>query len=239
MASSVRVSIVARGHCRRCCRQRRSRNRHLTGVGNFWRWRKPPCSSSKMPARPGRRAPASGRSSGRLAAGRRAHSGTAATWAATPIGLLAQFAPRCSRHRRGDLLDQLAELRGREVGPAVEGPPVGVRNDRHRPAAVAGQRLHGVHVDGVQVGPLFAVDLDADEVAVQEVGDAVVVERLLLHHMAPVAAGVADRQEDGPVCAAAARQAPRRPRDTSPPDCGRAGAGRARARRATGCPACG
>ena len=57
---------------------------------------------------------------------------------------------------------------GREVGAAEERVAVGVEEDGHRPAAVAGHRLHGRHVDLVEVGPLLAVDLDVDEVLVHE-----------------------------------------------------------------------
>ncbi len=89
----------------------------------------------------------------------------------------------------------LARLR-REVGAAVEGDAVGVAEDRHRPAAVAGHLLHGLHVDRVDVGALLAVDLDRDEVLVHEGGRRVVLERLALHHVAPVAGRVADRQQD-------------------------------------------
>ena len=59
-----------------------------------------------------------------------------------------------------------AALVGREVGAAVEGDAVGVEEDGHRPAAVAGHRLHRLHVDRVDVGALLAVDLDRDEVLV-------------------------------------------------------------------------
>ncbi len=85
-----------------------------------------------------------------------------------------------------------------EVGAAEERLPIGRQPDAHRPAARLIERLHGGHVDRVDVGPLFAVDLDADVVAVHEGGDLFVLERLGLHHVAPVAGGVADRQEDRP-----------------------------------------
>ncbi len=68
--------------------------------------------------------------------------------------------------------------------------------DAHRPAARSGQRLHRGHVDRVDVGPLLAVDLDADVVLVHEARDLLVLERLALHDVAPVAGRVADRQKD-------------------------------------------
>ena len=109
-----------------------------------------------------------------------------------------------------------APLVGREVGAAVEGHAVGVAEDRHRPAAVAGHRLHRLHVEGVDVGALLAVDLDVDEVLVHVGGGLGVLEGLVLHHVAPVAGGVADREQDRAVLVAGAGQrllAPRVPVD--------------------------
>ena len=53
----------------------------------------------------------------------------------------------------------------RPIGAAVKRLQVGRQKHRHRPAAAAGHHLHGVHVDLIEVGPLLAIDLDADEVA--------------------------------------------------------------------------
>jgi hypothetical protein len=58
----------------------------------------------------------------------------------------------------------------------------------------------------VDVGPLLAVHLDVDEVLVHERGDPFVLERLALHHVAPVACRVRDRQEDRLVLGARLRE---------------------------------
>ena len=92
-----------------------------------------------------------------------------------------------------------AALVGWEVGAAIERHALGVEEDGHRPAAVAAHRLHRLHVDGVDVGPLLAIDLDADEVLVHVGGGLRVLEGLALHHVAPVAGGVADGEQDRPV----------------------------------------
>ena len=84
---------------------------------------------------------------------------------------------------------------GWEVGAAVERPSVVVQEDGHRPAAAPRQCLHRVHVDGVDVGSLLAVDLDVDEALVHDPGRVDVLEGLVCHHMAPVTGGVPDRQE--------------------------------------------
>jgi len=84
----------------------------------------------------------------------------------------------------------------REVRSAVEGPTFGRQEDRHRPAAPTGHCLDGRHVELVDLGPLLAVDLDRHEVAVELGGRRLVLEALALHDVAPMAGGVADRQED-------------------------------------------
>ena len=78
----------------------------------------------------------------------------------------------------------------------MERTSVGHEKHRHRPAALAGHGLHGLHVDAIDVGPLFAIDLYVDEVVVHEARGLFVLERLVRHDVAPVAGGVADAQQD-------------------------------------------
>ena len=118
--------------------------------------------------------------------------------------------------------------------PPKNGSPSGRQEDGHRPAAVAGQRDDRVHVDRVEVGPLLAVDLDVDEALVHQRRRLRVLERLVLHHVAPVAGGVADREQDRPVLVACAGErllAPRVPVDRV---VARAGAGTGWSRRRGG-----
>ena len=63
------------------------------------------------------------------------------------------------------------------------------RGEEHgrRPAALAGHRDARLHRQRVDVGPLLAVDLDVDEELVHERRRRRVLERLVLHHVAPVA----------------------------------------------------
>ena len=91
---------------------------------------------------------------------------------------------------------------GGKYVPGVEGPPVGGAEDRHRPAPRAGQRLGGRHVDRVEVGPLLTVHLDRDEPPGQIGRRRRVLEALVRHHVAPVARGVPDGDEDGLVLVA-------------------------------------
>ena len=90
----------------------------------------------------------------------------------------------------------------RDIGPGEEGFVVRRAEDRGRPAAGAAvEQLVDLLVVFVQVGALLAVDLDADEVLVEKSSDLFVLEDLVFHDMAPVAAAVADGDEKGPLFA--------------------------------------
>ena len=84
----------------------------------------------------------------------------------------------------------------RKVGTAVERLAVRSQEHGHRPSTAPGEHLHRVHVDVVDVGSFFAVDLDVDVVLVHQRRDVSVLERFSFHHMAPVTGRVADTQED-------------------------------------------
>ena len=120
------------------------------------------------------------------------------------VPLLAPRAGDALQHHR-PARHVLPRLR-RVVGAGVERHAVRREERVQRPAAVAGHRLYGVHVDGVDVRALLAVDLDAHEVLVHERCHRRVLERLALHHVAPVAGGVADRDEQRAILVAGARE---------------------------------
>ncbi len=86
-----------------------------------------------------------------------------------------------------------------EVGAAPE--RLARRRAEHgeRPAARLAQHLQRLHVDRVDIGPLLAVDLDVDEQLVHERRHFRRFEALVRHDVAPVAGGIADRQQDRPV----------------------------------------
>ena len=117
------------------------------------------------------------------------------------LGLLVELAPAGvpgvvdgveEAHEAGHALPVV----GREVGAAEERAAAGVEEHGHGPAAAAGHGLDGLHVDGVDVGPFLAIDLDVDEAVVHHRGDGLVLERLVRHHVAPVARRVADGEQD-------------------------------------------
>ena len=86
--------------------------------------------------------------------------------------------------------------RRREIRAAEEGLEIGREPHAHGPAARAGRGLHEGHVDAVHVGPFFAIDLHRHELAVEDGCHVEVLERLVRHHVAPVARGVADREKN-------------------------------------------
>src|SRR5439155_20554521 len=69
----------------------------------------------------------------------------------------------------------------------------------------------GLHVDRVEVGALLAVDLDVDEVLVHQGGGRLVLERLLLHLVAPVARRITYAQQDRSILLSRLRQRLRPP----------------------------
>jgi hypothetical protein len=117
-----------------------------------------------------------------------------------------------------DRAEHLTETRhaamriGRPVGAGEERLERGGEEHAHRPPRPAGEELHRLHVDRVDVGAFLAVDLDRDEMGVEEGGDACVLEALVGHHMAPVAGRIPDRQEDRLVLADGAGERLRAPR---------------------------
>ena len=140
----------------------------------------------------------------------------------------------------GDALQHLAERRPpparlrREIRAAPERRAV--RGDEHgqRPAALLAQRVQRRHVQMVDVRPLLAVHLDVDEALVHQRRGLGVLEGFVRHHVAPVAGGIADRQQDRLVRRRAPPPAPPAPRAASAPDCRRAAADRARSRGGAG-----
>ena len=174
--------------------------------GNFGAPPNPPCavSSSRRTA-----ATAWSQSAGSTCGPATGQSGShRAQFAGDLVGRLLDLAAAIAPGL-GDRRKQLQKAGFRIVGAAEERPAVGRQETRHGPAALPGERDGGVHVDRVDVGPLLAIHLDAHEPGVHRRGDLVVFERLVRHHVTPVAGGVADRQQDRHVALPRPRPAPR------------------------------
>ena len=86
--------------------------------------------------------------------------------------------------------------RRRPIGAAVDRRAVGRQEHRQRPAALLAHRVQRAHVDVIDVGPLLAIDLHVDEQAVHQRGGLGILEGFVRHHMAPMAGGVADGEQD-------------------------------------------
>ena len=67
--------------------------------------------------------------------------------------------------------------------------------DRQRPAAGAGHGLTHGHIHRINVRALFPVHLDADELAVKETRNLLILKGFMSHNMAPVAGRVPDTEE--------------------------------------------
>ncbi len=101
-----------------------------------------------------------------------------------------------------------------EVSSTVEWLSICSQPNRHRPATAAGEQLHRIHVDRVDIRSLFSIHLDGDVVLIEIASDLFIVERLFLHHVAPVAL--------------------HRPTDTNSADCARAAEDRGSSRGTNG-----
>src|SRR5204862_283892 len=83
-------------------------------------------------------------------------------------------------------------------------------------AAMPRHRVLIGHVNAIDIGPLLAIDFDRDAVLVEDLRDGLALERLVRHHVAPVAGRVTDAQENRLLLRARPgkrRLAPRQPRD--------------------------
>ena len=152
--------------------------------------------------------------------GKPRHQGIAVL--ADAVRLLAEQPRELAQHI-GECRAAVARLL-REVRAAPHRLARGRQEHRERPAALLAEQMQRVHVDLVDVGPLLAVDLDADEQLVHHARRRLVLEALVRHHMAPVAGRVSDREQDRLVRAASPRRAPPVPTRASRPDCAGAAA---------------
>jgi hypothetical protein len=57
--------------------------------------------------------------------------------------------------------------------------------------------LHEEHIDPIDVWTFFPIDLDADEMVIEDLRDLRILERLMLHDVAPMASGVTDGEKNG------------------------------------------
>eukprot|EP01128_Nolandella_sp_AFSM9_P000241 TRINITY_DN10411_c0_g1_i1.p1 TRINITY_DN10411_c0_g1~~TRINITY_DN10411_c0_g1_i1.p1 ORF type:complete len:1009 (-),score=185.49 TRINITY_DN10411_c0_g1_i1:56-3082(-) len=85
----------------------------------------------------------------------------------------------------------------REVGSSVEGLQIRSEPDAHGPSTTSTCSLKIGHIDAINVRSLFAVHFDGHEEIIHHLRHLIILKRLVFHHMAPVAGGVTNREEDG------------------------------------------
>ncbi len=181
--------------------QQRKSSRRSIGCGNLGAWPNPPWRASNARTRPFDAWRKSETSSSPSSVSSRPKSCKCPViCAAASLTSARRAAPHF-----GDVQEQPFETRPpvavvrREIGAARERLQVRRQKHRHRPTALARQHLHRGHVNLIEVGPLLAIDLDADEVLIEDFGDLFILETLVLHDVTPMARRVADAEEDRPV----------------------------------------
>src|SRR4051794_16976143 len=100
------------------------------------------------------------------------------------------------RHGLEHLLEawQAMARLGWEVGAAIERLAFRRQEGRHRPATMAGHRLHRLHINRVEIRALFAIDLDIDEVFVHDRGRFRIFKAFMSQDMAPMTCRIAYTQ---------------------------------------------
>ena len=113
------------------------------------------------------------------------------------IDQIRPLAPDCSEvgqqvHQTGGV----PELFPGQVGYGHKRMFVWRHEDVERPTAATGQQLGYGHIEVVDIRAFLPINLDADEVAVDQAGQFLILEGFVGHDVTPVAGGVADREED-------------------------------------------
>ena len=113
---------------------------------------------------------------------------------------LALVAPRRFNRRQHLAEGRAAPARLRwPIRPAKERRAVGGQEHGERPAPLFAQRMQRGHIMMIDVGAFLAIDLHIDETRVHLSRGLLVLEKFVRHHMAPMARGIADRDEDGAI----------------------------------------
>ena len=84
----------------------------------------------------------------------------------------------------------------RKIGAAVKRPSFRREEYSHRPATLAGHGYHCLHVNRVQIGALFTVNFNVDEMRVHVVSSGFILKRFMGHNVAPVAGRVANAEQN-------------------------------------------
>ncbi len=104
---------------------------------------------------------------------------------------LAIIAPQ---HR--DTAHELQKRRRRKIRPAVKRLQRRRQKHAHRPPTPTRHHLHRIHIRLVEVRTLLSINLHAHEVLIHQRRNLVVLKRLMLHHVTPVARRIPNRQKN-------------------------------------------
>src|SRR5450755_3079984 len=85
----------------------------------------------------------------------------------------------------------------REIGSSVKWFSFRSKKNVEWPASVAGNCLHSIHVNMIQVGSFLSVNLDIYKMPVHEDGSVRILKTLPFHHMTPMTCGVPNAHEHG------------------------------------------
>jgi len=106
------------------------------------------------------------------------------------LRLVAKNARNLAQH-----IDECGFAVARAVGKIGAAPEwLAARREKHceRPAAMLAKMVQRGHVDLIDIGALFPIDLDVQEKFVHDARSCFVLEAFMRHDMAPMASGVAD-----------------------------------------------
>ena len=67
------------------------------------------------------------------------------------------------------------------------------------PAAAFAESVQGRHINMIDIGALLPIDLDVHEKLVHRGRRCFVLETFMRHHMAPMAGGISDREQNRPI----------------------------------------
>jgi len=96
----------------------------------------------------------------------------------------------------GDVCQQIFPLVIFEISTAIKRFLVGHQENVQRPTSLQPHVLNRIHVDIVNVRPLFPVDFDADKMIVHQICGDFIFETFPLHHMTPMASRIPDGNDD-------------------------------------------
>ena len=95
--------------------------------------------------------------------------------------------PRKPRH--------IMPVHRRKISPTIKRLALRSKKHRHRPPPAPRKHLHRLHINRIQIRPLLPVNLNVDKMPVHNPRDRLILKRLPLHHMTPMASRIPDTKQ--------------------------------------------